>query len=94
MSVLRSSILALLLTASPVAFGAEPVDINSADAVTLATAISGVGEAKAKAIVEYRDKHGPFKSVDDLAQVPGIGEKTVAANKDKLTVSAAKPKQP
>jgi competence protein ComEA len=65
---------------------AAPVNINSADAVTLASAIKGVGEKKAQAIVKYRKEHGPFRSVDDLANVPGIGEKTVAKNRTNLTV--------
>jgi len=93
MSSFRNSILAAVLAVSPLVFAGDPVDINSADAAALAQTIDGVGEARARAIIEYRDKNGPFKSVDDLVQVPGIGEKIVAANRDKLT-AAAKPKQP
>lgn len=87
MAVLKSLCLATLLAVSPLALGAELVDINTADAATLAKELTGVGEAKAQAIVAYREQHGPFKSVDELALVEGIGQKTVAANKDKLTVS-------
>jgi len=65
---------------------AGPVNINTADATTLASAIKGVGEKKAQAIIQYRKEHGPFKSVDELASVPGIGEKTVAKNRSNLTV--------
>lgn len=65
---------------------AAPVNINSADAATIASAIKGVGEKKAQAIVKYRKQHGPFRSVDALANVPGIGEKTVAKNRANLTV--------
>jgi competence protein ComEA len=63
------------------------VNINTADAATLAAALDGVGASRARAIVEYRDAHGPFKSVDDLAQVKGIGEKVVDANRSRLKVA-------
>ncbi len=89
MSLLKKLSLALLLGVSPLLYAAEMVDINSADAATLAQELTGVGDAKAQAIVAYREKNGPFKSVDDLAMVDGIGEKTLAANKDKLTASAS-----
>ena len=65
---------------------AGPVDINSADAASLAEAIDGVGERKAEAIVEYREVHGPFVSVDELAGVKGIGVKTVERNRENLIV--------
>jgi competence protein ComEA len=63
------------------------VNINTADAQTLAVALDGVGAARAKAIVEYREAHGPFRSVDELAQVKGIGERVVAANRTRLKVT-------
>ena len=66
---------------------AGPVDINSADAASLAEAIDGVGERKAVAIVEYREIHGPFTSVDELAGVKGIGMNTVERNRENLTVA-------
>ena len=77
------SALALLLSTS--VFALEPVDINTADAQTLAQAIQGVGEAKAEAIIAYRDKNGHFVSIDDLALVKGIGLKTVNKNRERLT---------
>ena len=46
---------------------AEPVNINTADATALAKALNGIGPAKAKAIVSYREKNGPFKNVEQLA---------------------------
>jgi len=52
---------------------AEPVDINMADAATLAKNIKGVGLKKAQVIVAYRNKHGMFKSVDEITRVKGIG---------------------
>lgn len=63
-----------------------PVDINTADADTLAGAIDGVGERKARAIIRFRQENGPFSSVDELAGVKGIGMKIVDNNRDSLTV--------
>ncbi len=80
-------LVAPLLAVSSLVFAAEPVDINSADAAALAQAMKGVGPAKAEAIVAFRAKNGPFKSVEDLALVQGIGEKTVEMNRDHLTVA-------
>ena len=54
----------------------KKVDINTADAATLES-LSGIGEAKAKAIIEYREKNGKFKNLDDLSKVPGIGDATL-----------------
>lgn len=78
-------VIALFLSAVTMA-AAGPIDINSADAETLATTIKGIGAKKAEAIVAYRVQHGPFKSIDELAQVKGIGEKTVEMNRGNLTV--------
>lgn len=66
---------------------AAPVDINAADAETLATALTGIGPAKAQAIVAYRDLNGPFKSAEELALVKGIGERTVDMNRDNILVN-------
>jgi competence protein ComEA len=74
----------VLFMAVPVSAG--PVDINTADATTLASAINGVGEKKAAMIVEYRKAHGPFASVDDLVGIKGIGAGTIQRNRDNLTV--------
>lgn len=65
---------------------AEPVNINTADATSLAASIKGVGTKKAVAIVAYREENGPFKSVTDLAQVRGIGHRTVEKNLKNLSV--------
>ncbi len=61
------------------------VDINTATAAEL-DAVKGIGPAKAKAIVEYREKHGPFKSVDDLKNVKGFGKKTIDKLRPELLV--------
>lgn len=74
----------VLFMAAPVSAG--PVDINTADAAALASAINGVGEKKAATIVEYRNTHGPFASVDDLASIKGIGAATIDRNRANLTV--------
>jgi competence protein ComEA len=68
---------------------AGPVNVNTADAETISAELKGVGLAKARAIVEYRDKHGPFESVEDLALVSGIGERTLEQNKGDIRLSAA-----
>ena len=60
------------------------VDVNKADVKGLMS-LKGIGEQKAKAIVKYRDTNGPFKSLDDLKMVPGIGEKTIQNNKSNIT---------
>lgn len=86
MSTLRNLVIALTLLLAGSALAVEPVDINTADAETLATAISGAGAKRAEAIVEYRERHGPFGSVDDLVNVQGIGPKTVEKNRANLTV--------
>lgn len=55
----------------------QTVNINTADAATIAGTLTGVGMRKAEAIVEYREAHGPFKTVDELVNVKGIGSKTL-----------------
>lgn len=70
---------------------AAPVNINTADAKTLAANIKGVGPKKAQAIVIYRRDKGPFKSIYDLAKVKGIGNKLIARNKSDLLISDKKP---
>lgn len=66
---------------------AEPaaININTADVATLAE-LTGVGQSKAEAIVAYREAHGPFSAPQDLANVKGIGERTVEKNAARLTV--------
>ena len=69
---------------------AGPVDVNSADAKTLARELQGIGMAKAEAIVSYREKNGPFKTADDLAKVKGLGKKLIDQNKANLKFEGAK----
>ena len=82
MKKLIGSLLAgLLLSVSAMA----AVDLNSATQSELES-VKGIGPAKAKQIVEHRQKNGPFKSVDGLADVKGFGEASVAKLKAELVV--------
>lgn len=72
---------------APVVASVGKVDLNSADAETLARELNGIGEAKARAIVEYRDAKGSFTSVDELLEVKGIGTATLEKNRERLTVN-------
>ena len=83
---------AIALLSLPMLAFAGQVNINTADAETMAAELNGVGLSKAKAIVEYRTKHGPFRSVDDLSLVKGIGERTVDKNRSDIQVSTPKKK--
>lgn len=73
------------LAAAAAAPGGEKVNINAATADQL-TALPGIGPSYAQRIVEYREKNGPFKKVEDLLNVTGIGEKTFEKIKDRITV--------
>jgi competence protein ComEA len=73
---------------------ATPVNVNSADAKTIADALSGIGQKKAEAIVKYRTEKGPFKTVDDLTNVSGISKKILAKNKNDILLSDAPTPEP
>ena len=60
------------------------VNVNTANQDALA-AVPNLGKDKAKAIVAYRRQHGPFNTVEDIKQVPGIEDQTFASIKDHLT---------
>lgn len=62
----------------------EKVNVNTADAETLARVLKGIGLNKAQAIVAHREAYGPFSSLDDLIQVKGIGAATVERNADRI----------
>jgi competence protein ComEA len=62
------------------------VNINKADAVSIASALKGVGNARAQEIVRYREAYGPFSSVDELADVKGIGKSTLDDNRARITL--------
>ncbi|MFS0554553.1 helix-hairpin-helix domain-containing protein [Brevibacillus sp. 179-C9.3 HS] len=65
--------------------GSTAINLNSATVEELMI-LPGIGEARAKAIVDYRTKQGPFRSADDLKQIEGIGEKMYSRIKDRLVV--------
>ncbi len=62
------------------------VNINSADAQTLAASLKGVGESRAMEIVRYRETYGPFASAEELTEVKGIGKSTLDRNRDVITL--------
>lgn len=76
----------LLLMFLSIAAWAEPLDINTATAEEIAATMTGVGKAKADAIVKDREARGNFKSVDDLKRVKGIKDGILSKNRDKITV--------
>ena len=76
-----ASMAAILFTSGlQLAFAAKEVDINHADSTTIAESLDGIGQSKAQAIVAYREKHGPFAQLQDVAAVKGVGEKTLENN--------------
>jgi competence protein ComEA len=85
-----SSTLVAMLLMAPLVVSADPVNINTADAAALAKALNGIGPAKAKAIVSYREKNGPFKSADQLAMVEGISQKLIDRNRSDIRLGADK----
>lgn len=92
MKTFKTLVASLLLGCALQAVCADSqVDLNAADAATLADVMVGVGPAKAEAIVEYRTAHGPFTSVDDLSLVKGIGSATIEQNRARLTVAKPAP---
>jgi competence protein ComEA len=68
---------------------AGPVNLNSADAATLARELDGIGPAKAQAIIDFRQKNGPFRSPEDLLKVDGIGERVLEQNRGNIRLNAA-----
>ena len=65
--------------------GSQKININTASAEELMK-LKGIGEKKAKTIIEFRENNGPFKQPEDLIKVPGIGPKTLEANKNRIVV--------
>lgn len=89
----RALVQGLIAGLLPVAAWAGPVDVNSADAATLAEELDGVGPAKAQAIVDFREQYGAFKSPDELLEVKGIGERVLDLNRENIRLDGrtAKP---
>ena len=78
------STLVLSLALAGAAMAGETVNINTADAATLDRVLINIGPSKAQAIVDYRKAHGAFRSAEQLAEVKGVGLKTVEKNRDRI----------
>lgn len=81
------AILTLAWAGIAAAQGVEQVNVNTADAETIARVLNGVGLKKAEAIVRYRETHGRFDAPSDLTRVKGIGPSIVRKNEAKIVVS-------
>ena len=77
---------ALIVTLMPALVWAGPVDINTADAATIAKELQGIGLSRAQAIVAYREKNGAFRSADELRKIKGIGAKVLEKNRANIKV--------
>lgn len=86
---MKKMLLALAIVCASVSHAQAAVDLNTASQAELET-INGVGPKKAQAIIEYRQKNGPFKSADDLDKVPGFGKKSVDEVRKDITVGNVK----
>lgn len=80
-SIRKFVVYSALATASATPALAAPVNINSADASMMAESLNGIGPKLAAAIVAYRKQNGPFKSLEDLAKVRGVGPQVVERNR-------------
>ncbi|MCU7937902.1 MAG: ComEA family DNA-binding protein [gamma proteobacterium symbiont of Bathyaustriella thionipta] len=80
---LNALLLSLILTFSSTVM-AQEVNINTADAQTIADSLNGIGLKKAQAIIAWRTEHGNFKDLSGLENVKGIGQKTLEKNKDNI----------
>ena len=75
---------ALTLALPGLLLAATPVNINQANAATIAKSLDGIGPSRAEAIVAWREAHGPFKKADDLKHVKGIGKATIERNRSAI----------
>lgn len=89
LSTLARIALLVLCLAALGAQAQQRVNVNTADAPTIAGVLDGVGLKKAEAIVEYREANGRFNAPAELTKVKGIGASTVARNEGKIAVSSA-----
>ncbi len=76
----RTLLIFVGLVVAPAFAVAAPVNVNQADAATIAGSLDGIGPLTARAIVQYREKNGPFKRKEDLLKVKGMGAKVLRAN--------------
>ena len=85
---IRKLLAGLAIACLPLIALAGPVNINKADAETISSELKGIGPSKARAIVEYREKYGPFKSLEDLTLVSGIGARTLELNQGDIRLDS------
>lgn len=88
---IRQLIYALVFTCGGLAAAAGPVNVNTADAATLANELTGVGPALAEAIVADRKANGSFATPEALTRVKGIGARIVEMNKGNILVADPAP---
>ena len=92
--VLSLMLLPMMSFASTEFKGTETVNINKANAATLAAYLKGIGANKAEAIVKYRKSNGSFKTAADIKNVPGVGDETFKDIKSKISTSRGKSTAP
>lgn len=85
---MKSILSSIVLFLAGIGLAVAAVNINTASVDEL-NAVKGIGPSKAKAIVDYREKNGPFKSVDDLKEIKGFGDKSIAKLRGELSVGDA-----
>ncbi len=83
---ITKTLLALFIVLPLTAFAGPLVNINKADSLELQTELIGVTEGTAKSIIEYREKHGDFKTVEEVLNVEGIERDFLNINRDQLHV--------
>lgn len=90
MKLLHTLFLTAILLFSSAAFSASAasgkLNINTASAEQIADGMNGIGDSKARAIVQYREKNGKFRRLEDLEKVDGIGAKTIEKNRTRISL--------
>lgn len=86
--VLKNLLLAIVLSSGFVVSAELPatVNINVADADTIAAVLTGVGKVRAQSIIKWRESNGPFTSTEQLAEVSGVGAIVLEKNKHKIVL--------